>query len=97
MPEGVTASSSQAVPGDKVEVVSTAIREALQAAGSDAYLRPIVTSHAINGDLEGALAAIKAAKAAQLHTSGAPGTHAHLTLPVLAVLPCALHRHVPNY
>ncbi|KAK9849951.1 hypothetical protein WJX84_009719 [Apatococcus fuscideae] len=72
--EGVTASSSQAVPGDKVEVVSTAIREALQAASSDAYLRPIVTSHAINGDLEGALAAIKAAKEAQLQTSGtAPG------------------------
>jgi len=69
---GETKASSQVVPEDKVAVVSRAVREALQARSAAAYLRPIVTSHAITGDLEGALAAIKEAKEAQLLCSS-PG------------------------
>ena len=65
-------SSRHTVPEDKVAVVSRGIREALQARSAAAYLRPIVTSHAITGNLEGALAAIKEAKEAQLLKS-APG------------------------
>ncbi len=70
--------SSPEVPADKVAVVSSAIRQALQGVSAAAYLRPIVTSHAINGDLEGALAAIKEAKEAQLRSS-ASGAHTCLS------------------
>ncbi|KAK9859824.1 hypothetical protein WJX84_001803 [Apatococcus fuscideae] len=70
-------SSNHFVPEDKVAVVSRAVREALQARSAAAYLRPIVTSHAITGDLKGALAAIKEAKEAQLlHSS--PGADSSL-------------------
>ena len=77
--DGDSKTSTHAVPEDKVAVASRALREALQAKSAAAYLRPIVTSHAITADLQGALAAIKDAKEAQLRHSS-PGTApCHLT------------------
>ena len=77
--DGQSTASSHTVPEEKVAVVSQAIREALQAKSAAAYLRPIVTSHAITANLQGALAAIKEAKEAQLLHSSSGTAQCHLT------------------
>lgn len=51
---------------EKVPSVARALRDAMQAAGARAYLRPLLTSHAAVGELEAALALVQAAKEADL-------------------------------
>ena len=61
------------MPEDKIGAVAKALRAALLASdkGHAHFLRPILTSHAVLGDLEGALALIKQVKESQLATEGA--------------------------
>lgn len=56
----------------KIELVAKALRTALLAAphGQGRFLRPILASFAILGDLEGALSIIKQVKEEQLATDG---------------------------
>ena len=56
----------------KVELVATAVRKALMAGlgGQGRSLRPILTSYAVVGELEGALATIKQVKESQLAADG---------------------------
>ena len=63
------AAGSEAAEGgttDKVAAVARALRAALMAAGPARYLRPLLTSHAILGDLGSALALVKARREAEL-------------------------------
>ena len=56
----------------KVELVATAVRKALMAGpgGQGQSLRPILTSYAVVGELEGALATVKQVKESQLASDG---------------------------
>ncbi len=63
----------QEVPqGKKTELVATAVRAALLAApgGQGRFLRPILASFAVVGDLEGALGIVKEVKERQLAADG---------------------------
>lgn len=61
------------VPEGKIGAVAKALRAALLASGKGQahFLRPILTSHAVLGDLDGALTIIKHVKESQLATEGA--------------------------
>ena len=58
----------------KVPAVAKALRAALLASpgAQGHFLRPILTSYAVVGDLEGALAIVKQVKESQLATEGSP-------------------------
>lgn len=65
----------QASPAEaKIPAVARALREALLASsgGQGHFLRPILTSYAVVGDLEGALAVVKQVKESQLTSEGQP-------------------------
>ena len=53
-------------PEHKVAAVARALRDAMRAAGPRAYLRPLLTSHVVLGELEAALALVRDAKEADL-------------------------------
>ena len=57
----------------KVAAVCVALRSAMSAASPDMYLKPLATSHAIQGDPESALLLIKQAKEAQLAREASSG------------------------
>lgn len=59
-------------PDNKVKLVASALKAALQAgpAGQGLFLRPVLTSFAVVGDLEGALSVIKQVKEHQLASDG---------------------------
>ena len=52
--------------GGKVDLVSAALRDAMTAVDAELYLKPILISHASQGQLEVALALLKDAKEAQM-------------------------------
>ncbi|KAK9808650.1 hypothetical protein WJX72_001296 [[Myrmecia] bisecta] len=59
-------------PQNKVGQVAHALQAAMQAMDSAAFLKPMLTSHAVLGDLEGALALIKRVKETQLEGRSQP-------------------------
>ena len=61
----------------KIELVAKALRAALLAApgGQGRFLKPILTSYAVVGDLEGALGMVKEVKDRQLAADGEDGLH----------------------
>ena len=71
----------------KIELVAKALRAALLAApdGQGRFLRPILASFAVVGDLEGALSVIKKVKEEQL---AADGTSTLLLFLLSSCLPC---------
>ena len=56
----------QGQPDGKVVAVATAVRQALQQAGQERFLRPVLTSFAVCNDLEGALAFLKVVQELQM-------------------------------
>ena len=56
----------QAQPDGKVLAVATAVRQALEQAGQERFLRPLLTSFAVCNDLEGALAFLKVVQELQM-------------------------------
>lgn len=52
--------------GQKVTLTNKALQVAMRSKDPDLYLRPLVSSHATQGELEEALSLIKEAKEAQL-------------------------------
>ena len=58
---------AQVSPGEgKVAAVCSALRASMLASSPDLFLKPLATSHAIQGDPESALLLVKEAKEAQL-------------------------------
>lgn len=58
--------------GEKVAAVCQVMRDAMTSMNSQSFLRPLVTSHSVLGDIHGALRLIKDAKEAQLAGQSAP-------------------------
>lgn len=54
------------MPVDKVAAVCAALRDAMHAADSHGYLKAMLNSYARPGDVEGALALVKASKEREL-------------------------------
>ena len=66
IPNGLASMLQEPPVVDKVAAVASAIQQALQGADSGRYLKPMLTSYAVQGNPEGALALIKQVKEAQL-------------------------------
>ena len=62
--------------GDPIQQACTAVQQALQRAGAGIYLRPLLTSHLLLGEVQQALALIKKAKEAQLAAASDSGKQA---------------------
>ena len=60
----------QAQPDGKMLAVATAMRQALEQAGQERFLRPLLTSFAVCNDLEGALALLKVVQELQMAREG---------------------------
>lgn len=65
---------SEPAARDVVAQACRAMQQAIRSAGGEHYLRPLLTSHLLQGELVAALALIKERKEAQLSasTSGGP-------------------------
>ena len=59
--------------GQKVKATVSALQAAMRSRGPDLYIKPLVTSHASQGEMEEALTLIERAKEAQLEREASNG------------------------